>query len=97
MGQLFISYRRTDAAGHAGRLYDRLCNWFDPEQLFYDQERMEAGEKFTERIEAEIRKARIVLLIIAPTWLDAENKKRLHQEDHRSVAAEAGEDSEVVR
>lgn len=28
MGGIFLSYRRDDAAGHAGRFYDRLSDQF---------------------------------------------------------------------
>jgi hypothetical protein len=31
---IFISYRRTDAAGHAGRLYDRLVQQFGEENVW---------------------------------------------------------------
>ena len=33
-----FSYRRSDAGGHAGRLHDRLAQWFDADALFYDTE-----------------------------------------------------------
>ncbi len=35
---IFISYRRSDAAGHAGSLYDRLTHWFDEPVLFFGRE-----------------------------------------------------------
>ena len=50
MSAIFLSYRRADAEGHAGRLWDRLRLWFDPEALFYDQGRIDSGEVFPERI-----------------------------------------------
>ena len=36
VAQVFISYRRNDAGGHAGRIFDRLRQWFDRDALFYD-------------------------------------------------------------
>jgi hypothetical protein len=44
--QIFISYRRSDAGGHAGRLCDRLAHWFDAESLFYDQGSIDSGDHF---------------------------------------------------
>ena len=39
---IFISYRRGDTGGHAGRLFDRLRHWFDDDDLFYDLDGIEA-------------------------------------------------------
>ena len=36
MPRIFISYRRDDSAGHAGRLFDRLADYFGREQVFID-------------------------------------------------------------
>ena len=36
MPKIFISYRRDDSAGHAGRLYDRLEGHFGQGQVFMD-------------------------------------------------------------
>jgi hypothetical protein len=35
-GKIFINYRRGDDPGHTGRLFDRLQDVFQPEQLFLD-------------------------------------------------------------
>jgi hypothetical protein len=42
---VFISYRRADAAGHAGRLHDRLKSWFDAKEVFYDLGTIESGDE----------------------------------------------------
>ena len=34
MPGIFISYRRDDSAGHAGRLYDDLTGHFGPDRVF---------------------------------------------------------------
>jgi hypothetical protein len=34
--KVFISYRREDSAGHAGRLYDYLVNHFGKDRIFMD-------------------------------------------------------------
>ena len=46
---IFISYRREDAPGHAGRLYDVLSRRFGEEQVFMDLS-MELGIDFVEHI-----------------------------------------------
>ena len=37
-GGIFISYRRDDSAGYAGRLYDRLTARFGGDRVFMDVE-----------------------------------------------------------
>ena len=36
MNSIFISYRRDDAEGQAGRLYDDLIAEFGPDSVFMD-------------------------------------------------------------
>ena len=66
---VFISYRRADTGGHAGRLYDRLSRWFDAGEVFFDVDAFDAGDVFPEHIERAIRAAKVVLVVIGPDWL----------------------------
>ncbi|MGA7178505.1 MAG: tetratricopeptide repeat protein [Thiobacillaceae bacterium] len=75
---IFISYRRADAGGHAGRLFDRLSHWFDADALFYDLDGIDAGDVFPARIEGAIKNAAVVLVLIGPDWL-AEINTRVSQ------------------
>ena len=43
MAKIFLSYRRDDSSGYAGRLYDRLRTHFGSEQVFMDVDAIEAG------------------------------------------------------
>jgi hypothetical protein len=47
-GRIFISYRRSDDQSAAGRLYDRLLQHFDREQLFMERRRHRAGRRLRE-------------------------------------------------
>jgi len=73
--QIFSSYRRSDADGHAGRLYDRLAQWFDVESVFYDREGIDSGDVFSERLRQGINDAEVVLVLIAPGWLAEINRR----------------------
>ena len=68
---IFISYRREDSAGHAGRLYDRLFAHFGPDHLFMDVDRIEPGEDFVQVIETAVGSCDVVLVIIGRRWLTA--------------------------
>ena len=46
MRAIFISYRRDDAAGEAGRLFDDLTAKFGPELVFMDVAGIQPGRDF---------------------------------------------------
>ena len=75
MAAIFISYRRSDGAGHAGRLRDRLTHWYDDGVVFYDVESLQPGEPFPARLVSEIAAASVVLVVIGPDWLAVINER----------------------
>src|SRR6185436_15440168 len=79
MKGIFISYRRQDAAGHAGRLYDRLASHFGAERVFMDVEGIEPGLDFVDAIERAVGSCEVLIVIIGPGWLatDSARKRRL--------------------
>ena len=80
MHSIFISYRRADAAGHAGRLADRLTSAFGREHVFIDVDSISYGEDFVEAIQRTLQDCEVVLVLIGPHWLvasDAEGSRRL--------------------
>jgi len=79
MQGIFISYRRQDAAGYAGRLYDRLAGHFGAERVFMDVEGIEPGVDFVEAIDRAVASCEALIVIIGPNWLatDSARKRRL--------------------
>ena len=75
LASIFISYRRSDAAGHAGRLFDRLEQWFGADELFYDRDSIDSGDMFPQRLEDAVNAAKIVLVLIGPDWLAEINER----------------------
>jgi hypothetical protein len=78
-GKVFISYRRRETAGHAGRLYDRLAEHFGDERVFMDL-RMEPGLDFVEQIDEAVTHCDALLSLIGAQWLDmrdAHGRRRL--------------------
>ena len=69
MISVFISYRRSDAGGHTGRLVDRLRAWYPEEQLFFDVRSIDFGSNFPQEIEDAVTKAKAMLIVIGPDWL----------------------------
>src|SRR6185369_887378 len=79
MKGIFISYRRQDAAGYAGRLYDRLVSHFGAERVFMDVEGIEPGVDFVEALERAVASCEVLIVIIGNDWLSASaaGKRRL--------------------
>jgi ketosteroid isomerase-like protein len=75
--RIFISYRREDSAGSAGRLHDTLVKQFGPDHVFRDVADIYAGDDFRQAIEREIGRSDVVLVVIGPRWLS------LHDDKHR--------------
>lgn len=81
-GSIFISYRRSDASGHAGWLHDRLTQWFDADESFFDAdesffdvEHTYAGDLIPQRLADGIDTAKVVLTLIDPDWLRKINRR----------------------
>ncbi len=88
--RVFISYRREDTASEAGRLYDRFGLLLGKKNVFLDVGAIDAGEKFEEKIRAEIARADAILVLIGKRWMltaSGEDKPRLWNE-HDHVRAE---------
>jgi len=51
---IFISYRQSDEAAFAGRLYDRIAAKFGESQTFKDVDSVELGADFMEELEAAL-------------------------------------------
>ncbi|MDP3688630.1 MAG: PASTA domain-containing protein [Sulfurimicrobium sp.] len=80
MPGIFISYRREDTAGHAGRIFDRLREKFGLDKVFMDVAGIEPGVDFVEAIDRAVGSCDVLLVIIGKKWLtctDASGKKRL--------------------
>jgi hypothetical protein len=65
---VFVSYRREDSLGHAGRIRDALVRRFGQEQVFYDLSSVKRGALFEQVIREKLKAATIVLAVIGPRW-----------------------------
>ena len=80
--KIFLSYRRDDAGGHAGRLADALRARLGPGGVFQDVSAIAPGEDFTVAIDRALDACDAVLAVIGRDWLDAsspEGGPRLQQ------------------
>lgn len=80
MDGIFISYRRDDSAGYAGRLYDRLTAHFGSDRVFMDVEGIEPGTDFVTAIEQAVGSCRVLIVLMGAEWLsltDQGGRRRL--------------------
>lgn len=81
MTSIFISYRRDDAGGHAGRLSDRLVARFGPERVFMDVSDIQPGQNFEQAIERTLAGCDHLLAVIGPRWLTILTERRAAGDD----------------
>ncbi len=71
MSTVSISYRQEDAAGHAGRLHDRLAQRFGSGSVFMDVQDIRSGADFRKTIEQAVASCEVLVVVIGPRWLTA--------------------------
>jgi Flp pilus assembly protein TadD len=80
-GQIFISYRRDDAAYVTGHINDRLCREFGAESIFTDVDNIALGVDFRSVLDEKVGQCQILLAVIGDHWLTAKSEEgelRLH-------------------
>ena len=78
--KIFISYRRDDSAGYAGRLFDHLTAHFGTQNVFMDIDTIQPGDDFRKIIQNAVGTCDVVLVMIGKQWLsiqDAQGRRRL--------------------
>jgi len=82
--QVFLSYRRSDVGGYAGRLTDALSTRLGARNVFQDVTAIAPGQDFTVALDEALGRSDAVLAVIGPGWLtaaDAAGASRLAQPD----------------
>jgi TIR domain len=74
LGRVFISYRRDDASGTTGRLYDRLVGHLGADRVFMDVDSISPGFEFARVIESAVASCDVVLVVIGDGWLSTTDK-----------------------
>ena len=90
MPNVFISYRREDSGGHAGRLCDRLTARFGNARVFMDLQDIAPGQNFAQSIDEMIARCDCVIAVIGPRWVESIQRRAPGGEDfvqHEIAAA----------
>jgi hypothetical protein len=84
MSLVFISYRREDSAGFAGRLCESLERRLGDGEVFRDADALEPGQDFVDAIAARLTQCKACLVLIGREWLDmtdGSGRRRLEQDN----------------
>ena len=71
MAGTFISYRREDAAGYAGRLRESLERRLGSARVFRDVDTLRPGQDFVQAIESRLSDCAVMLAVIGRDWVNA--------------------------
>ena len=70
---IFISYRRDDSEGEAGRLFDDLVGSFGESSVFMDVAGINPGMDFRKAIDENVAECGVLLAVIGPAWCSVTN------------------------
>ena len=73
--QLFLSYRRKDAADATSRIRERLVAQFGRDAVFFDVDSIPLGVNFRAHIVSTLAQCRACLAIVGPGWVNAVDDK----------------------
>jgi TIR domain len=83
---IFISYRRDESAGYAGRIADRFIEHFGEARVFRDIDSMEPGLDFVVAIERALESCAVVLVVIGRNWTSTlREHEQTGQEDYMQL------------
>jgi hypothetical protein len=77
---IFISYRREDSEGEAGRLFDDLVRTWGDDSVFMDVSGIVPGTDFRKAIDDNVATCGVLLAVIGPAWAtiaDGSGQRRL--------------------
>src|SRR5262245_39460817 len=91
MAKIFISYRREDSAGYAGRVRDRLVDKLGT-RIFMDVDNIPLGTNFVKTLQEEVGTCSALLAVIGEDWRDIRDKngRRRLDNPNDSVRVEIG-------
>jgi TPR repeat protein len=80
LGGVFISYRREDSGGFAGRIYDWLTHKLGHDSVFFDVDNIPVGLDFVDILSERVGKCDALIAVIGKSWaasVDDHDRRRL--------------------
>lgn len=79
-GGVFISYRREDSRGSAGRIYDRVARRLGRDSVFFDVDNIPPGMDFVEVLSERVSGCHALVAVIGTGWVTSagkDNRRRI--------------------
>lgn len=76
MAEIFVSYRRDEAAHVTSRLVTQLRDRFGDHRVFHDRESIPGGQDFAAVIQQELSECRVLLAVIGKQWLQELDRRQ---------------------
>jgi hypothetical protein len=74
MSKIIVSYRRSDSAAIAGRIFDRLALHYGKESVFMDIDNIPFGKDFRKHIHQMLSESDILIEVVGPKWLGSSRR-----------------------
>jgi hypothetical protein len=74
MRAIFISYRREDSEGQAGRIFADLTRQFGEDAVFMDVAGIEPGRDFRRALDQHVASCGVLLAVIGRNWVGVKNE-----------------------
>jgi len=84
MASIFISYRRDDSEGQAGRLFEKLSDRFGRDKVFLDVVGIGTGIDFRVEIDRKVSSCDLLIAVIGKNWLLSKDKNGKRRVDSPS-------------
>jgi hypothetical protein len=68
MAKIFVSYRRTDSEGYAGRICDRLTPKFGSDGVFMDVDSINPGADFPSVLSKALADSYVLIAVVGQNW-----------------------------
>jgi TRAP-type mannitol/chloroaromatic compound transport system substrate-binding protein len=80
MPRIIISYRRSDSAAMAGRIFDRLHAYYGDQSMFMDIDNIPFGTDFRRYIKDALGESDALVAVVGPRWLGPRDvgRPRIH-------------------
>lgn len=90
---VFVSYRRKDLPGAAGRIAADLVEGLGPRRVFLDTQGIRPGSEFTRQIRRALEECRVLVCLIGPRWDPGRTRERddyVREEIEAALEADKG-------
>ena len=67
--KIVLSYRRSDSAAMAGRLFKQLQTRFGDQSVYMDIDNIPFGINFRDHIDSALKECKVLVVLIGPKWV----------------------------